>query len=124
MTSRQLHKADVHTLVEWYAAAAAAHGVASSTGDYRTANKEWTIITSVYRELRSRGSEAQLALLELVSSPDDYVRSWAAAHALEFAPEVAEPVLTELANRPRGLASLDAEMALREWRAGKLHFPK
>lgn len=123
MTSKQLKKADIHTLITWYAAAAAAHGTASATGDYRTANKQWAIITSVYRELRSRGRDAQLALLELVSSPDDYVRSWAAAHALEFAPEVGEPVLTELANRPRGLASFTAEMTLKEWRAGKLRFP-
>jgi len=73
-----------------------------------------------YRELRRRGSES--ALLVLLESKDEGVTAWAGAHALEFAPEQAEPVLAKLAESP-GLLGFGAQITLREWRAGRLTFP-
>ena len=52
-------------------------------------------IAAVYRELRRRGPDDQGALLELLQHDDAGVRLWAAAHALEFAPERGEPVAIE-----------------------------
>jgi hypothetical protein len=56
------------------------------------------VVAGVSRELRARGPEA-----------------------LEFAPDVGEAVLTELAGKQNRLA-FTARMTLREWRAGNLSF--
>lgn len=50
------------------------------------------------------------------------VRVWAAAHALEFAPERGEPVLSHVAAE-KGILSFNARMTLEVWRAGDLRFP-
>jgi|SRR5919109_3997723 hypothetical protein len=113
---------DIATLVRRYAAAATGHGKATETGDHRAANRHHDAIAGVYRDLRARGHEAQTALLALLNDSDAYVRSWAAAHALEFAPERGEPVLAALVQRG-GFVGLDAEMTLAEWRQGTLRFP-
>lgn len=114
---------DLAQLVRRYSIAAAAHGAAKESGSYKKANKQHDIIAGIYRELRARGLEAQLALLDLLDDPNPSVRGWAAAHALEFAPARGELVLRELARRMPGLIGLGAEMTLREWRKGALRFP-
>jgi hypothetical protein len=61
-------------------------------------------------------------LLSLLDHPSNAVRAWAAFHALEFAPQEAEPVLEDLSKIP-GIEGLDSEITLREWRKGTLKFP-
>lgn len=61
-------------------------------------------------------------LLPLLFSSDNGVRGWAAAHALEFEPRQGEAVLSDIA-KLKGLEGFDAEMTLKVWREGKLHFP-
>ena len=77
----------------------------------------------MYRELRRRGAKAQRQLAPLLAHRDAYVRAWAAAHALEFAPKAGEEALRDLADKDPGLAGLDAKITLREWLAGRLRFP-
>jgi hypothetical protein len=107
--------------IERYAEAAAAHGRATEGGDSKSANKAYDIIADVYRELREEGARDRL--LPLLEHPDASVRCWAGAHALEFAPEDGERVLTDLAQGDRSTIGFDAKMTLSEWRAGKLTFP-
>ena len=109
-------------LVAAYRRAADAHGSASESGDYKTANPYAEEIAEVFRELRQRGEESLSELLVLLNDPSDYVRAWAASHALTFAPADAEPVLVELSGHP-GASGLSARMTLHEWRAGRLRFP-
>lgn len=113
---------DAESLLAKYAAAAIAHRDASATGDYRTANREHEVLARTYRELRSLGNRGETALESLLRHQDARVRAWAAAHALEFAPDLAEPVLQELVNTG-GLLGFGAEMTLSEWRKGNLRFP-
>jgi hypothetical protein len=117
-----IQSGDLQELLNLYENATITHGRASEVGDYRTANREAETMGAVYRELRSRGIENQKALLRLLSHDNVHVRVMAAAHALEFAPEEGEPVLTEI-SRLHGIAALNAEMALQEWRKGNLKFP-
>ena len=104
-----------------YAGAAAAHGRATLDKNisYREVNKQYRILAKALEQLRCRGPDAQLALLGLLDDPDPSVRGWAARDALEFAPQQAEACLAELAKLP-GLIGFDAEMVLKEWRAGRL----
>jgi len=104
-----------------YAAAAALHGKATHEGDSDLANRSYEELASIYRSLRERGERDRL--LPLLEHADPAVRGWAAAHALEFAPERAVTVLTALASGPPSPERLTAQMTLQEWRKGKLTFP-
>ncbi len=106
-------------LISEYETAATKHLQAS---DPPTANRNAEVIRRIYSELRRRGLGAQRQLLAILDDPDASpgARFWVASHALEFAPEVGEPILEQLA---RGRDGFGAQMTLREWRAGRLKFP-
>lgn len=122
MTEGKGDKITVDDLLMRYAEAAAAHGRYSLSGDYERANPQAEVIADIYRELRSRGREAQVRLAGLLDHADEHVRAWAAAHALEFSPDAAESVLSELAENA-GIVGLNAKVTLREWQQGTLRFP-
>jgi hypothetical protein len=107
-------------LLASYCQAGRAHGQATLDGDLDVANENADRIAAIYRELRRRGAES--VLLTLLNSRDEGVLAWAAAHALEFAPERGEPALVSLSERP-GLIGFEAEITLGEWRSGRLRFP-
>jgi hypothetical protein len=110
-------------LLKEYAEAAVAHRAASHEGKHKIANRSYHRIAAVLRELKNRGPSAQKALLHLLDDERIEVRGWAAAHALEFAPDLAEPVLESIASGPPSLEEFSAKMVLKEWRAGRLQFP-
>jgi hypothetical protein len=112
----------VQEIVDVYVVAAAKHARATEAGDYKAANEAHDVIAPGYRELRTRGLQAQRALLPLLEHPDPGVRGWAAAHGLEFAPDQAEPTLEALAGVD-GLGGSSAKMTLQVWRKGDLNFP-
>jgi hypothetical protein len=118
----KVSKVDIVSLVEAYRDAAKLHGEATEAGDHKSANKSADLVSEVYAELRKRGTNAQRALLPLLRDPISGVRLWSASHALEFSPEDAEATLKELACSASFLG-LSAETTLKEWRAGRLHFP-
>jgi hypothetical protein len=122
MTKFKPQDANIAMLIEQYRTAAAAHGAATELGEYRAANRHHDLLAQIYRELRARGTDAQRELLVLLDDVDAHVSAWAAAHALEFAPERGEPVLRRLAAN-RGFVALNAEMTLQEWSKGTLRFP-
>jgi hypothetical protein len=105
-----------------YEEAAALHGQASKEGAHRTANAQYKRIITTWKELRSRGEAGREALVQSMGSSNPHVRSWAASHVLEFDPRSAEAELERLANGPPSIVRLDAEMTLKEWRAGNLKF--
>lgn len=122
MRPKSLAKASTEDLRAMYEEAAALHGQASREGAHRVANAQYKRIVTVWKELRSRGEAGQAALAQLMGSSNPHVRSWAASHVLEFAPRSAEAELERLANGPPSIVRLDAEMTLKEWRAGNLKF--
>ena len=110
-------------LIETYRVAAIEHRKATDSGDFKVGNLAHDRLAGAYRTLRSRGSASQAKLLALLDDKDIGVRGWVGAHALEFAPDVGEPVLIALATEA-GFEGFDAEMTLKEWRAGRLRFPQ
>lgn len=109
-------------LVRLYEEAAHNHRQATDSGDPEEGNRAADLVALIYHELRKRGLAAQSLLLPLLDAPDSGVRGWAAAHALEFAPEKGEPVLEVLSNEPRFLG-FSARTTLKVWREGNLKFP-
>ena len=61
MNAKRAQSADVGALVSTYAKAASAHVKSTTEGDFRAANRQADVISIVYRELRSRGHDAQRA---------------------------------------------------------------
>jgi hypothetical protein len=110
-------------LVEIYRDAASAQGRAMFSGDPKTANNHVKAIVAVCQILRSRGVESQRHLLPLLRHEDNNVRIWAASHALEFAPEIAEGVLEEIERTAKGFIVVGAHYVLKQWREGTYKFP-
>jgi hypothetical protein len=115
-------KVSTRELSAIYEEAAALHGQGSREGAHRVANAQYKRIMATWRELRRRGDEGRAALLRLMSSSNPHVQVWAASHVLEFDPSPAEALLERLAGGPPSIVRLDAEMTLKEWRAGNLRF--
>jgi hypothetical protein len=112
---KKLKKMSSTSLVELFTEAAVAGGQALEDGKPRLANKAYDVKAGVYRELRSRGVDAQRSMLTLLYHPDRYVRCAAGTYALDFDPEAAEPVLQAL-EKLQGFAGHNADMALKMWR--------
>ena len=110
-------------LVDLYRRKAEEHAKATDEGNHRAANKAADKLIAIFRELRSRGPEAQAALLPLLEDDAAGIRLWAASHALEFAPTKGEIILEEISSGPPGFTRITASTALREWREGRLKFP-
>lgn len=124
MTKRlDVQHADLDSLLAEYADAAVTQRRASREGKHKVANPAYERLSAVVRELRARGPDGPDALLRLLSDPRIEVRGWAAAHALEFAPERASAVLEEIAAGPSSLEEFSAKMVLQQWRAGSLRAP-
>ena len=109
-------------LIARYRKAALIHGTASFDGRPRHTNRHYEVVNAVYRELCSRGPEAQRTLLLLLNDPEPAIRVWAASHALEFAPDKGARVLERIVSDGVRHHKLTAEMVLDEWRKGKLSF--
>jgi hypothetical protein len=122
MKTLNIEKASVEALIAAYRSAAMGHGTAVENSNHREANVYHDKIARIYRELRRRGDTAVAALLPLLDDIEVKVRVWAAAHALEFAPQRGAVVLEHLSMLP-GFIGLNATMTLREWRNGSLAFP-
>ncbi len=123
MKQRDLKNLDTATLVSDYREAAAAQWASIFGGKPKAAYKHSDKVVKMYTELRRRGDAARSALLPLLEDSDPGVRVWAAAHALEFAPEKAEPILIDLVQKPRGPTATIARYTLQQWRDGTLFFP-
>jgi hypothetical protein len=109
-------------LIRLYAKAAHDHREALEGRDPKSGNEAADMVATIYRELKNRGRVAHSLLLPLLDEPDAGVRGWAAAHALEFAPERGEPALEALSKEPR-LLGFSARTTLKIWREGNLMFP-
>ena len=117
-----MEKASIDELRAMYEEAAARHGQASTEGNHRVANAQYKRIVAAWKALRAKGEEGRTRLVQLMGSSNPHVRVWAASHVLEFDPRSAEAELEQLAKGPPSVVRLDAEMTLREWRAGNLKF--
>jgi limonene-1,2-epoxide hydrolase len=113
---------DIETMCGEFTKAATAYCAAIRTGDSRSANRHVHRAADVYRKLRAQGEVGQAAILALLRSDDEAIRYMAAVHALDFAPEKGERVLTEIMLGPPSPVRLLAQTSLSQWRSGLLRF--
>lgn len=112
----------IENLIGRYITAAVAHGEASENANSRLANRSYHKKIKALHALDRASPEGRKVLRRLYSHPDAAVRSSAAAHLLHEDGEIAVTVLEEVSKGP-GVVAFDAEMVLREWRAGRLKIP-
>jgi hypothetical protein len=106
-------------LIQLFVEAAAAYGGALEAGNSRLANNSFDRGDEIYSALKQCG--AQERVVSLLNHSDPFVRCHAATRVLEFAPDVAEPVLNDLITLG-GIAGLSAHMVLDAWKKGELRF--
>ena len=99
------------------------YGEALRCGDYRTANPAHDRLVALAAAFRARGTTGEAIVLSLLDDGDPAVRIAAAVTALPFASVPAERALRDVASGPPSPVRLNAEMALREWQAGRLRPP-
>ena len=108
-----------NSLIKDYEHAAKLHGNATTRGDSRAANKAHAELVEAFKKLREDG---ELQCLDvLLNHSDPFVRCWAATHFLLVDEERATGVLKAL-TKAKGIVSFNAEMVLKEWRAGRLRY--
>ena len=110
LISPNLNSLPIERLIAVYREAAKIHRAASREGDHEKANPAYERLAGLMREWRRRGEAEHTAFLELLNDPSLDVRGWAAAHALEFAPDQAEPILEEIESGPESLEEFSARM--------------
>lgn len=118
MEKADIRKLSTEELVEHVRTLSAERLRAIQAGKPKDGNRMFDLLVAIERELRVRGIEAQRELLRLLDEPDLGTRSWVAASVLEFAPDEGVRVLTELIQKPNGLAGISAEMTLDRWKSG------
>ena len=92
----------------------------TSDSDPEKANMWQRKMHSYYKVLRST-REGRESIVSLLSDPSPHVRVWAAAHALQWAPEVSKSTLQAMRDGG-GPCSFDAKMTLKEFEKGRLSF--
>ena len=108
--------------VDVYARAAAMQGAATDRGDHKEANAAYDAMIRSLAVLRESSDRGRSALTGLLEHEDPHVRCWAATHLLPLNAEIAIRELEALTSEAP-FVGLNAEMVLREWRAGRLKVP-
>ncbi len=90
------------------------------TGDARIGNKYAERRVAAFAKLRALGDDGREALLRLLNHPRRDVRVGAAAYLLRYRTDMALAVLRE-ESKGKGLASFEAEQAIRRWEEGDWH---
>jgi hypothetical protein len=88
--------------------------------DPKKANKCHDAVHACYKVLRET-KEGREAIIRLLKDAQPEVRCGAAAHSLQWVPELARPVLEALRDS-WGPCSFEAEMVLKEYDKGRLTF--
>jgi hypothetical protein len=110
-------------LVARYVSAAEKHGKATERGDASSANRAYDQGMEALRELRAMPDRGEAVLLDLTNHQSDWVRVIASTDLLPLNESQAQATLEKLANSSNAIVGFDAEMVLKEWRAGRLKVP-
>ena len=104
-------------LIDQFCAAASQHAASTESGDYKRGNKAHQRIIDALQQLEVQ--QATQLLRPLLQNPNVGTRLWTAAYLLRSNASDAEASLEAIAAQA-GIHGFDAEMTLKEWRAGRL----
>jgi hypothetical protein len=113
--------ADKQTLTQLIDGYRQAADVTDELKDPRKQNEAARKIHACYKKLRET-EDGRAEIIALMSDPSPHVRAWAAAHSLQWKPELAQKVLETLRDEKVFPYSFDAEMTFEEFAKGRLSF--
>ena len=99
---------------------AATQAAATENGDYKKGNKAFKQIIQIIKYLKELGRVNELEAL--LSDSNVGVRMFAAYGLLQTSPDVAVPILKEIAQR-EDIHSLTAKVTLEQWESNTLIYP-
>jgi len=105
------------SLIEQFCEAASQHAASTESGDYKQGNKAHQRIVDALQQLDIQ--QATKLLRPLLQNPNVGTRLWAAAYLLRSNAFDAEASLEAIAAQA-DIHSFNAQMTLKEWRAGRL----
>ena len=105
-----------------YAKSAMEQGAATDRGDHEKANAAHDRMMRALASLREAPDHGRSMLQSFLHDEDPHLRCWAATHLLPVDEDAATPVLESLISEPP-FVGFNAEMVLREWKAGRLKIP-
>lgn len=108
---------NLETALIQFEEAASKHANATEHGDYKSANKNYAIITKVILFLKEQNEIRKLS--NFLNHNSIGVRIWAATYLLPILEDEASQVLDQI-SRKSGIHSLTAKTTLSEWRKGNL----
>jgi hypothetical protein len=106
-----------------YVVAVERHGASTDRGNAPSANRAYDQVMEALRDLRAMPDRGEAVLLELTSHQNDWVRVAASTHLLPLNEEQALATLEKLTASANGFVSTNAEVILKEWRAGRFNVP-
>lgn len=108
---------DIIEALERFEKAAIKHAEATECGNYKAANKNYSIIAKVITFLKER--DEMQSLSRFLNHHSDGVKGWSATYLLPIDEKRAIQALKEIAEG-NGIRSFAAETTLSEWRKGNL----
>ena len=107
-------------IAERYIAAASQHGACSETGNYRVGNAAYDRMMKARHDLKKLPDRGIAVLMKLMQHPNDWVKSAAGTHLLPLNEQLGCAILERLLDGPSRHVASNAELILREWRAGHM----
>lgn len=109
---------DISSALNEFETAAIKHTEATETGDYKVANKNYTVITTVTKYLKDKNEINLLA--KFMNNPNVGVKLWAASYLLNTTLKNEAVNALQDITKTKGIFSLDAETVLIECEKGNL----
>ena len=100
--------------------AARKHGLGTREGNPRMTNKAYDDLIVALREIRRTPDKGVAFLIGQLNNDDASVVTWAGLYLLPFREKEASHALERVASQGIPRMSFDADMTLKEWRAGRL----
>lgn len=97
------------------------HGAGTLAGEPGATNLAHRSIVEALEDLRRAPDKGENALRELLTDEDPSVATWAALFLLPLDEQSASAVLERIAASGVPLIAFNAQMTLREWKAGRLN---
>jgi hypothetical protein len=107
-------------IAERYIAAAIQYGTCSETGNYKIGNAAYDRMMKARHDLKKSPDRGLAVLMKLIQHPNDWVKTAAGTHLLPLNEQLGSAVLERLLNSPSRHVASDAELILKEWRAGHM----
>lgn len=107
-------------LAKQYMEAALKHGAATDEGDHKAANRAFKELVKATKALRNLPDRGEQILIGMLGQENPYVVCASATHLLPINSDLALKALGKIATANKGLCSMNAQMVIREWEAGRL----